>query len=76
MASLLKTAMLEADVQTVLFLSDSTQIPRDNQAKVVEMGFTDLVVFLELEDRAEDARNIFRNELFLHCLLGASNPHI
>ena len=72
-ASILKNPMVEADVATILkaadgkllFLFDSAQIPRDVQAKVVGMGFTDPVVFSKLEDKAEGARKIFREKLDL-----------
>ena len=73
LVSMLKVPMIEVDIAKVLqaadsellFLFVSTQIPRDVQAKVVEMDFTDPVVFAKLEDKAEGARKIFREELDL-----------
>ena len=68
MVSMLKVPMLEVDIirilktadSELLFLFDSAQIPHEVQAKVIEMGFTDPVIFAKLEDKAEGARKIFK----------------
>ena len=73
MASLLKTPLTEAEITATLvsadaelkFLFEEAGIPRDVQAKVVDMGYTDSVVFAKLEDKAEDARKIFKADLDL-----------
>ena len=73
MASLLKTPLTEAEITAALgnadaelvFLFDESGIPRDVQAKVVDMGYTDATVFAKLEDDPSEARKIFKNDLDL-----------
>ena len=70
---MLKTAITEAAVDNILdgaekqllFLFDRLKIPRDVQAKVVDMGCADREVFASIEDTAEKVRKIFREDIDL-----------
>ena len=70
---MLKTPLSAAEIQNaleladseLLFLMDDGNIPKDVQAKDYEQGYSDPVVFAKLEDSAEEARKIFRNDLDL-----------
>ena len=73
MASILKhpldpaavaAALGTADVE-LLFLFDSGKIPKDVQAKIVGLGYSDPEVFAKLEDTAEAARGVFKSDLDL-----------
>ena len=73
MASVLKNAIAAADVEALLknmdsefvYLLDDGSIPRELQAKLSELGFTDLTVFAKLEDVPAEARKIFKADLDL-----------